>query len=284
MQRFKLFHETIYEFENPVTLGPHKLLIRPREGHDIRIESSSLNIEPAATVKWHRDELDNSVAIARFSEPTDKLKITSEIIIQHYDEWPLDFHVDDYAVQFPFAYENEEHTALSPYLQCDLRHQEPAFESWLARFSQSGAIESYALLSQISEAIGSENQYRIREEPGVQSAAETLRLKSGSCRDYAWLFMCTARRLGIAARFVSGYLHAPSIKLNDGATHAWAEVYLPGAGWKGFDPTSRQVTGSHHIPTAVSILPEAIPPVSGHFTGLKNERAELVVRVGVQSV
>jgi transglutaminase-like putative cysteine protease len=284
MQRFKIFHETIYLFQNAVTLGPHKLLIRPREGHDVRIESSSLTIEPAATVKWHRDELDNSVAIARFSQSAKQLNIVSEIVIQHYDEWPLDFHVDDYAVQFPFAYEHEEHLALSPYLQCDMRSNDSIFESWLERFNNPGAIESYALLSQISEAIGNENQYRVREEPGVQAPEETLELASGSCRDYAWLFMCTARRLGIAARFVSGYLHAPATELDYGATHAWAEVYLPGGGWKGIDPTSRQIAGSHHIPTAVSILPEATPPVSGHFTGSKTERAELTVRVGVQSI
>jgi transglutaminase-like putative cysteine protease len=289
MQRFSLFHETIYDFQSEVTLGPHKLLIRPREGHDIRIESSTLAISPIATVKWHRDESDNSVAITRFSEPTRQLKIVSEVRLQHYDEWPLDFLVDDYAVLYPFAYENEEHMALTPYLR-DVYPQKKGmeeselFDSWISKFNQSVSIETYSLLNLISETIATEHQYRVREEPGVQSPLETLQKASGSCRDYAWLFMCTARRLGLAARFVSGYLHTPANKLEYGATHAWAEVYLPGAGWKGFDPTSRQVTGSHHIPTAVSIMPESIPPVSGHFTGPKDEKPKLTVRVSVKLI
>lgn len=289
MQRINLFHETVYDFESEVTLGAHKLLIRPREGYDIRIESSLLNISPRATVKWHRDESDNSVAIATFSTPTQQLRIVSEIILQHYDESPLDFLVDDHAVMYPFAYENAVHLTLSPYLQdahpqIKGNEENKLFESWMTQFNQTNSIETYALLNQISQEIASALQYRIREEPGVQSPQETLQKASGSCRDYAWLFMCTARRLGMAARFVSGYLHTPANELDYGATHAWAEVYLPGAGWKGFDPTTRQVTGCHHIPTAVSIMPESVPPVSGHFTGPKNEQATMSVRVKVHLI
>jgi transglutaminase-like putative cysteine protease len=283
VRRFKLFHETVYDFKNEVTLGPHKLLMRPREGHDIRIESSSLNIWPNATVKWHRDELDNSVAITRFTTPTHQLKIVSEATIQHYDEWPLDFLVEDHAVQYPFTYAQEELHALAPYLH-HKEEQGELFRHWLTRFGQTGPVETYSLLVQISEVIGSENQYRVREEPGVQSPETTLQTSSGSCRDYAWLFMCAARRLGLATRFVSGYLHAPATELDYGSSHAWAEVYLPGAGWKGFDPTVRRITGCQHIPTAVSIFPEAIPPVSGHFTGPEEENPVPDVRVRVQSI
>ena len=284
MRRFKLFHETIYDFQNEVTLGPHRLLIRPREGHDIRIESSTLNITPNALVKWHRDELDNSVGITRFSTPTRQLKIVSEVVIQHYDEWPLDFLVEDHAVQYPFTYTAEERQALSPYLIDSFEGKGPLFESWIEQFNQKEAIETYSLLSQISKAIGSKNQYRVREKPGVKTPLETLEKSSGSCRDYAWLFMCAARRLGMATRFVSGYLHAPVTELDYGSTHAWAEVYLPGAGWKGFDPTSQKIAGSQHIPTAVSILPDAVPPVSGHFTGRTGENPSLGVHVKVQSI
>ncbi len=284
MRRFRVFHETTYDFRNEVTLGPHKLLIRPREGHDIRIESSTLEITPQAIVRWHRDELDNSVAMTTFSGSCRQLRILSEVVVQHYDEWPLDFLVEDYAVQYPFAYAHEEHLALSPYLWCKPGNPAPLFEKWLCRFNQEESIESYALLTRISDAIATEIQYRIREEPGVQSPEETLTLKTGSCRDYAWLFMVTARRLGLAARFVSGYLHSPASEQDFGATHAWAEIYLPGAGWKGFDATTRQVTGCHHIPVAVAIMPESIPPVSGHFTGPVAEKPVLTVRVKVVSV
>ncbi len=284
MRRFNIFHETLYDFDSDVMLGPHKLLIRPREGHEIRIERSSLTISPDATVKWHRDELDNSVAITRFDEPTRQLSIISQVVVEHYDEWPLDFLVDDHAVQYPFAYENEEHIALSPYLRTRPWIEDDSFRRWMTQFNQSESVETYSLLSRISEAIATNHQYRVREEPGVQSPVETLNAGSGSCRDYAWLFMCTARQLGLAARFVSGYLHMQSAEDTDGATHAWAEIYLPGAGWKGFDPTSKQVTGCHHIPTAVSILPESVPPVSGHFTGPAGEKPTLSVCVKVKSV
>ena len=167
MQRFNLFHETIYDFQSEVTLGPHKLLIRPREGHDIRIESSSLAISPNAAVKWYRDESDNSVAITRFSEHTRQLKIVSEVRLQHYDEWPLDFLVDDYAVLYPFAYENEEHMALTPYLR-DAYPQKigtdgsELFDSWIGKFNQSDSIETYSLLNLISETIATEHQYGVR--------------------------------------------------------------------------------------------------------------------------
>lgn len=284
MQRFQVIHETTYTFSDEVELGPHKLLVRPREGHDIRIGSSALQITPPAIVKWHRDELDNSVAIANFSGHTRQLVIASEITIEHYDEWPLDFLVEDYAVQYPFAYANDEHIGLTPYLNPNTGDSGDRFESWVARFNTSEVIETYTLLTHISQAIVSENQYTIREEPGVQSPERTLELGSGSCRDFAWLFMATARRLGLATRFVSGYLHTPANEFDYGATHAWAEVYLPGAGWKGFDPTSHKVTGTQYIPTAVAIYPESVPPVSGSFTGPHNVCSELTVKVQVKSI
>lgn len=284
MKRLQLFHETEYLFSGDVMLGPHKLLLRPREGHDIRIERATLTVSPTAVVKWHRDEYDNSVAVASFSVPTRRLSIVSEVSIAHYDEWPLDFLLEDYAVLFPFTYNNEEYQALAPYLQNNLHSNDGLFAAWLGRFSQRSGIQTYGLLNEISQTIRSEHQYRVREEPGVQSVEDTLGLQSGSCRDFAWLFMYTARCLGLAARFVSGYLHAPSTEFDYGATHAWAEIYLPGAGWKGFDPTVGELTATHHIPAAVSIMPESVPPVSGHFTGTGGVGSTLSVRVQVKSV
>jgi transglutaminase-like putative cysteine protease len=121
--------------------------------------------------------------------------------------------------------------------------------------------------------------YKIREEPGVQSASETLQKGTGSCRDFANLFMEAARLLGLASRFVSGYLHAPASSQNYGATHAWAEVYLPGAGWKGFDPTIGEVVGSKHIAVAVARLPESVSPVTGAFFGPPNATLDVGVWV-----
>ncbi len=284
MHRFKVFHETLYEFGESVELGSHQLLLRPREGHDVRIEKSSLSIEPQATVKWHRDEYDNSVAIARFQTSANRLRIVSEVEIAHYEEWPLDFIVEDHAVNFPFSYDSSQYLALSPYMQWDNSIFQPTFHSWLGRFQSRTAIQTYGLLKEISSAINNDHTYQVREAPGVQSAEETLTLRSGSCRDFAWLLMQTARALGLATRFVSGYLHAPATEFDYGATHAWAEVYLPGAGWKGFDPTIGEVTGIHHIPCAVSIMPESVPPVSGHYTGAAGVASHLTVRVQVKSL
>jgi transglutaminase-like putative cysteine protease len=124
------------------------------------------------------------------------------------------------------------------------------------------------LLQRLSAHIHQTLSYRLREEPGVQIAAETLSYGTGSCRDFAYLLMEAARYLGLASRFVSGYLHAPPSPVNFGATHAWAEVYLPGAGWKGFDPTIGEIVGTNHIAVAVARLPESVPPIAGSFVGI----------------
>lgn len=285
MRRLQLYHETTYEFQSDVDLGPHMLMLRPREGHDVRIETSRLDISPSANVKWYRDALDNCVAIASFNGKARHLSIVSEVIIQHYEEQPLDFLVADYAVNYPFSYQPDEYMALVPYLHTEDPTPEPELANWLERFRQPNQrIETYVLLDRMSQAIGNEHQYLIRDEPGVQTPAETLTRGSGSCRDFAFLFMSAARYLGLATRFVSGYLHVPATEQAFGETHAWAEVYLPGAGWKGFDPTSRVVTGNHHIPAAVAIKPDAVPPVAGHFTGPENARPVLSVKVQVKEV
>lgn len=285
MRRLRLFHETTYDFQNAVQLGPHILMIRPREGHDVRIESSRLEITPSANVKWYRDALDNCVAMASFNGRARQLSIVSEVIIQHYEEQPLNFLVADYAVNYPFNYQPDEYVALTPYLYTEEPAPGPELDTWLKRFWQPHqTIETYALLDRLSQAIGSEHRYVIREEPGVQTPAETLEKGTGSCRDFAYLFMSAARYLGLATRFVSGYLHVPATEQAFGETHAWAEVYLPGAGWKGFDPTSRVVTGNHHIPAAVAVKPNAVPPVAGHFTGPEYEQPVLSVKVQVREI
>lgn len=257
MKRLHIFHETRYEFSEPVVLGNHRLLVRPREGHDVRIDSSKLAISPLAGVRWHRDVMDNSVAVASFSTPASVLSFTSEVTLDHFDDRPLDFVVEDEATTYPFTYKQSEFRALEPYLDPYLGRTsgddtpDPLTRDWLNQFDTRN-VETYVLLSQLSNAIGTGLAYTIREEPGVQSADETLQLGSGSCRDFAWLLMQAARMLGLAARFVSGYLHVPDFEDTDGATHAWAEIYLPGAGWKGFDPTTLKLAGTGHIPVAVA--------------------------------
>lgn len=282
MHRLKITHLTEYQFFNTVTLQAHRLLLRPREGADVHIESSSLKISPAHTVKWHRDVLDNSEAVVDFLEPTQLLSITSEMVIQHYVENPFDFLFEDYAVNYPFHYTPKDRVDLMPFLQPVYPGDEEAIRNWLELIGLGQpAIQSYALLDMINQAIMNRFTYFAREEPGVQTPGQTLAWGQGSCRDFAALFVETCRYLGLASRFVSGYAHAPATEHWSTTTHAWAEVYLPGAGWKGFDPTNGEVTGSRHIAVAVARHPEAVPPVSGSFIGLSGSAPNLIVDVRI---
>jgi len=186
--------------------------------------------------------------------------------VQLYDEKPLDFFVADYAVWYPFTNDADTSAVLRPFMQSPSQVKQ-TLKPWIANFWRGESIETYALLARLCTGIHEQMEYRAREEPGVQTASETLMRGAGSCRDFANLFLDAARFLGLAARFVSGYLHAPSADGRSGSTHAWAEVYLPGAGWKGFDPTLGEVVGDKHIAVAVARLPDTVSPVSGSFFG-----------------
>lgn len=266
MQCYRIRHQTIYNYDTLVWLDDHALRLRPREGHELRIGASWLRISPTATLRWHRDAEDNSVAIASFSEPANHLTIESEVLIQQYNQAPLDFLVDPEALFFPFQYGDDEQLLLAPYRQ-PVDHDE-TLALWVAGLYSPGEhLETYTLLQRISACIHGTLRYVRREEPGVQPPARTLSSGSGSCRDFATLFLAAARLLGLAARFVSGYLHDPLSPEGGGSTHAWAEVYLPGAGWTGFDPTTGGLAGPDHIAVAVSHRPDAVPPVAGSFRG-----------------
>ncbi len=279
MQRYKIIHRTCYNFFGAVTLGPHDLRLRPREDHELRIEAFKLAITPDANLLWHRDVEGNSVAIASFETATTQLVIASEVEVQQFNESPLDFLVADYAIGYPFNYPADDHILLSPYLALSNAGDNSQLARWMANFWQPGEhIQTYTLLQRLAAYIYQNLAYRVREEPGVQSAEQTLSCGTGSCRDFAALFMAAARHLGLAARFVSGYLHTP-LSNSIGATHAWAEIYLPGAGWKGFDPTIGDIVGSDHIAVAVARMPESIPPVAGTFHGAPHSQLEVGVWV-----
>jgi transglutaminase-like putative cysteine protease len=280
MQRFRIKHLTEYHFPAEVALNPHKLILRPREGHDVRIESSKLDITPAYSIKWQRDVLDNSVAIVNFLARTNKLTIASEVTIQHYEQAPYDFKLEDYALHYPFSYALEEQADLAAFQKPVFWNDQPIVNGWLQQFGLYG-MPTFNLLMTLNQAINQQFRYQMREEVGVQSPATTLLQRSGSCRDYATLLIEACRCLGLASRFVSGYLHAPATEAGNATTHAWVEVYLPGTGWKGFDPTSGEVTGSQHIAVAVARDPETVSPVSGSFIGLGMMMPVLLVNVQV---
>jgi transglutaminase-like putative cysteine protease len=284
MRRINISHLTEYLFPSTVSLLPHKLRLRPRENHNVRIESSLLEISPAHTLQWKRDVLDNSVALVGFTEPSDRLRISSGVVIQHYEENPFDFLVDDYAVLHPFDYAVEDRAELAPFQQSVYPSDRDAVQRWLVGLGLRQPMETFALLDRMNREIAGRLLYRMREEPGVQPPAVTLAGNSGSCRDFAALFMEACRHLGLASRFVSGYLFAPATEAGNASTHAWAEAYLPGPGWKGFDPTSGEVTGDKHIAVAVARHPEAVPPVAGSYLGPTGQQPTLNVAVQVSAL
>lgn len=282
MHRIRIQHVTDYYFSDTVTLNQHRLLLRPREGHDVRIESSRLDIHPAYHIKWYRDVFDNSLAVVNFLQPANTLRIASEVVIQHYEDSPLNFSVEEYALNYPFAYKEGERIDLAAFQQPLFVDDQPAVMSWLWDIGlRTRSTETLSLQSKLNQAIHGQFRYQMREEAGVQSPAQTLRLGSGSCRDYATLFIEACRGLGLASRFVSGYLHAPATEAGNASTHAWAEVYLPGRGWQGFDPTVGQLTGNRHIAVAVARNPESVPPVSGSFIGSGAAMPSMQVNVQV---
>lgn len=259
MRRYRIVHNTYYNFAAPVQLGPHVLRLRPREGHDLRIEASTLEIAPPATLYWYRDAESNSVATALFSEPAEQLAILSELIVQQFPPPAAEpFRPDLVDTTF-------DHAELAPYLG-DV--PDARLAAWLGQGSRPDDPQRCgAALEALCRRVQQTLHYRVRDEPGVQTVAETLQSGSGSCRDFAQLFIEAARSWGCAARFVSGYLHAEPSPNHFGATHAWAEVYVGGQGWCGFDPTLGRSSGPEHFAVSVARLPDAVPPIAGTITG-----------------
>ena len=278
MQRYKIIHRTYYNYSSSVTLGAHSLLLRPRESYELRIESFALKSTPDSKIFWHRDVEDNSVAVATFDSPTQQLFIESTVIIQHYNESPLNFIVSDYAINYPFKYLANDNFILSSYMVLPNEETRTLLNNWIYNVYKYGEkIQTYTLLQKLITYIFKNFTYKVREEAGVQTAKQTLSYGSGSCRDFAFLFMEVVKCLGLATRFVSGYLYAPLMSDEVGSTHAWAEVYLPGGGWIGFDPTTGNIVGTDHISVAVSRLPDNVPPIVGSFLGVSDS----TISVGV---
>jgi transglutaminase-like putative cysteine protease len=275
-------HRTTYNYSEPVSFGQHKIMIRPREGHDLHIESSVLEITPGHAIHWMRDVNGNSIARVDFTEPSKQLMIYSELNLQHYDSNPLDFILEETAVNYPFVYEPDTQPELAPFMHIIYPKDTAALKDWLVQFWKPGLkVETLTLIQRVNQHIHDTFQYQRRDEPGVQTPAETLQKNSGSCRDFATLLLEACRCWGLAARFVSGYMQCEATEAGGASTHAWAEVYLPGAGWKGFDPTSGIMTGAQHVAVAVSRDPEKAAPVAGSFVGPNTAFQNIQVDVSV---
>jgi transglutaminase-like putative cysteine protease len=283
--KIRIQHRTTYRYAERVMFSPHRLMLRPREGHDIRIERSILEIAPAHRTRWIRDVYGNNIVVVDFSERAAELMIYSDLTLDHFDTNPFDFRIEEEAVQYPFFYDQETFLELSALIQPVYIHNTVEVRDWLGQFWQAGqGAETLALLQQINTFICRTFRYEIRNDPGVQSPAKTIELNSGSCRDFAALFIEACRSLNLAARFVSGYVFGGSTPGGAASTHAWAEVYLPGAGWKGFDPTSGILTASGHVPVAVARHPEHAMPISGFFSGPANAFLDMEATVLVQEI
>jgi transglutaminase-like putative cysteine protease len=266
MKRIKITHKTVYHYHTPVTFGPHRALLRPREGHDVHIASSLLEIEPKANVRWLRDIYGNSIAILTFAEPGRKLSLLSEMNVDLYDDEPIDCLIDPNANSFPFQYAADEQVEIIQYRLPSYPHDGPALQKWLLALYKPGQlINTPELLSMLNTYIYESFQYLRREETGVQLPCQTLALGTGSCRDYAVFMMEAARHWGFGARFVTGYIRMGEGQ--HGATHAWTEIYVPGMGWRGFDPTNNKRVGPEHVTVAVAREHEKASPLSGTWEG-----------------
>src|SRR5262245_59749823 len=258
-------HATTYRYAAPVTCGQHRLMLRPRDSHDLRLIRADLNLSPPGNVRWVHDVFANSVALVDFAQPATELTNVSTLEIQRYALDQPSFPVDPDAETYPFVYSDSDRGDLGRLL--DRHYPDPTgvVDEWVKRFIAEKPVGTLALLAAMNKAIHDELAYQARYAEGTQSPIDTLTQKTGTCRDYALLFIEAARTLGFGARFVTGYLYDPALDggaavQGAGATHAWAEIYLPGAGWVEFDPTNGLIAGENLIRVAVTRDPtQAVP-------------------------
>jgi transglutaminase-like putative cysteine protease len=288
-------HVTTYRYRRPVAFGEHRMMLRPRDSHDQKVIEASLDINPEpSSLRFTEDAFGNHVAIARFDGSATELCFESIVSLEHSPAPAAD--LDEAAGSFPVDYSADEIPDLAHCIQ--RRHPDPNDEvgRWARQFlDASRSIGTLELLIRLSQGIHQGFLYRRREAKGIQPPVETLRLGHGSCRDFALLMIEAARSLGLAARFASGYLAVPfepdeepvgagTVNPAHGATHAWAQVYLPGAGWIDFDPTSGSVGKAGLVTVAVVRDPDQALPLHGTFIGSASDPLGMEVRVSVTSV
>jgi transglutaminase-like putative cysteine protease len=276
--KLSIHHRTCYSYSAPVSFSDQHVFLRPRDSNVLVVDSFSLETSPPSRQRWVRDSYNNIVLVTHTGlvEATD-LILTCRIAVHSHEGNPFDFVLEPYATGYPFDYEVRERTALAPAIETAVPEAATVMD-WFR-----GAVPSphrhgdiIRFLGDLNSAVRASIAYERRDEEGIQTPDETLRLRRGSCRDMAMLFVAVCRRLGLAARFVSGYLYdtppesegaGESVGFNRavGSMHAWAEVYLPGAGWKGFDPTNGILANAYFVPAAVAIDPSSISPVQGNY-------------------
>lgn len=279
-KRVRITHETQYFYNQPVSFGPHRAMMRPREGHDLQIVGARVEVEPQAVIRWLRDIEGNSVAVLAFDCQSDHLRVFAEVDVDLSFDDPIEWLIDPGAALFPFQYSPDEQVELVPYRLPSYPYDGPAIRDWLSNLYRPGqVIDTSELLNKLNSYIHDTLRYQERYDPGVQLPHETLKLGSGSCRDYAVLMMEAARFWGFGARFVTGYVQMEQGQ--HGSTHAWAEIFLPGAGWRGYDPTNNKMAGAEHISVAVARAQENAAPLSGSWEGMSGSFNRMAASVQV---
>jgi len=287
MQILTVHHVTTYRYKRPVLFGEHRMMLRPRDSYDQRLLEARLLITPEpVALRWVHDVFGNCVALARFDGQSDELRFDSTIRLDHTPTLELDFQLEDYAREYPFSYGSEEQPDLLRAIERQYLDPDRRVDRWASEFlNRAGTTDTSDLLARMTLAIKQRFTYIARDEPGTQDPIVTLQLGSGSCRDFALLMMEAVRSLGLAARFVSGYLYVPDKdvpgRVGGDATHAWLEVYLPGAGWVEFDPTNGIVGNRDLIRVAVVRDPRQAVPLSGSWTGTPSDLLGMSVEVSV---
>jgi transglutaminase-like putative cysteine protease len=284
MPSFTIRHTTSYGYRRKIAFGEHRMMLRPREGHDQRLIDWHLEIVPTPeSVRWISDVFGNTVGLARFEQKAEALEFRCSMTVEHTSQNAPAVEIDKEARRYPFDYEKGELPDLIPWLS-DGEEQNPDVEKWARKLLLARKkVDTGKLLMTLNNAVRESFKYVRRSEMGTQTPGQTLSLGRGSCRDFAVFMIAAARSLGMAARFVSGYIYVPSRDSVDvrggGATHAWCQVYLPGAGWVDFDPTNGIVGNRGLIRIAVAREPRQAVPISGTYDGLRQDATSLEVEV-----
>src|SRR6202047_3428269 len=277
MPLLTIHHKTEYRYSRPVAFGEHRIMLRPRDSHDLRVLSGSLAIVPEPmSLRWIHDVFGNSVAIATFDERAETLSFTSTATVEHNPAEEFALTPDDPAYFYPFLYDDEEFPDLVQFITPQYGDPQGELSAWARNFLDAeGPTPTFKILSGMTHGIREAFTYRKRHEQGTQHPLDTLQTRSGTCRDYALFMIEALRRLGIAARFVSCYLCIDGDRAQGnvggyaggGSTHAWVQVYLPSAGWIEFDPTNGIVGTRDLVRVAVARDPRQAIPLHGTYLG-----------------
>ena len=285
IRRLRVRHETVYRYARPVSFGEHRMMFRPRDSHDLRLLEATMATTPRpSNIRWLHDVFGNSVAIASFDRPASELRFESRILLDHFESEEPDYPIAEHARFYPVSYDRSEIPDLSRLSERGYPDPTHAVDTWAKSFLAAGRTETWELLTALTKAIQRDFRYETRTAEGVQNPADTLQSRSGTCRDFALLMIEAVRSLGFAARFVSGYLYSPGHATTggvDGSTHAWVQVYLPGAGWTEFDPTNGIVGNRDLIRVAVARDPAQAAPLSGSYIGRPEDFLGISVAVAV---